>query len=51
MVTKEKMHWSFIKFSMKEFLKEMYGDQFGEFVWGYCGGGGGHEGLTLFGEN
>ena len=40
MVTKEKMHWSFIKFSMKEFLKEMYGDQFGEFVWGYFGGGG-----------
>ena len=39
---------------MKEFLKEMYGDQFGEFVWGYWGGGGGgggHEGLTLFGEN
>ena len=35
---------------MKEFLKEMYGDQFGEFVWGYWGGVG-HEGLTLFGEN
>ena len=51
MVTKEKMHWSFIKFSMKEFLKKMYEDQFGEFVWGYFGGGGGHEGLTLFGEN
>ena len=25
---------------MKEFLKEMYGDQFAEFVWGYWGGGG-----------
>ena len=32
MITKGKMRWSFIKFSMKEFLKEMYGDQFAEFV-------------------
>ena len=30
------MLWSFIKF-LNTFFKEMYGDQFGEFVCGYWG--------------
>ena len=33
MITKEKMLWSFIKFSPL-ILKGMYEDQSGEFVWG-----------------
>ena len=36
MITKGKMPWSFIKFS-QVILKKIYGDQFGEFVCGYCG--------------
>ena len=36
MITKEKMPWSFIKFSQL-ILKKMYGDQFGEFACGYWG--------------
>ena len=36
MITKEKMLWSAIKFSQL-ILKEMYEDQFGEFVCGYWG--------------
>ena len=33
MITQVKMSWSFIK----SFFKEMYGDQFGEFVCGHWG--------------
>ena len=33
----EKISWSFIKFSQLILKKEMYGDQFGEFVCGYWG--------------
>ena len=36
LMTKGRMLWSFIKFSQL-FLKEMYGDQFGEFVFGSWG--------------
>ena len=36
MITKEKMPWSFIKFSQL-ILKKMYGDLFGEFACGYWG--------------
>ena len=36
MITKGKMTWSFIKFS-QVILKKIHGDQFGEFVCGYCG--------------
>ena len=36
MIIKEKMPWSFIKFSQL-ILKKMYGDQFGEFTCGYSG--------------
>ena len=36
MITKEKMPSSFINFSQL-IRKEMYGDQFGEFVYGYWG--------------
>ena len=36
MIAKEKMPWSFINFSQL-IRKEMYGDQFGEFVCGYWG--------------
>ena len=37
-VTSGKMFWSFIKFShLNQFFKEIYGDQFGEFVSGYQG--------------
>ena len=35
MITQEKILWSLKKFS--QFFKEMYGDQFGEFVCGYWG--------------
>ena len=31
MITKKKMHWSFIKFS-QPILEEVYGDKCGEFV-------------------
>ena len=39
MITQEKILWSFIKiyFSELNFFKEMYGDQFGEFVCEYWG--------------
>ena len=36
MITKEKMLWSFIKFSQL-FFKEMYEGQYGEFICGYRG--------------
>ena len=36
MITQEKMPWSIIKFSQL-ILKEMYADQFGEFVCSYWG--------------
>ena len=36
MIAQEKMPWSFISFSQL-IRKEMYGDQFGEFVCGYWG--------------
>ena len=36
LITKERMLWSFTKFSQL-FLKEMYGDQSGEFVCGSLG--------------
>ena len=39
MITKGKMHWSFIKFSMKEFLKEVYGDQLPNLYEDIGGGG------------
>ena len=36
MITKEKCH-DLLSNSLKYFLREMYGDQFGEFVCGYLG--------------